>query len=477
MTLSVEAYGQGPQGSGTPYSAYGFGTLAGSTQTVQAMMGGVGTAVADPYGLSIANPASYPFLGHTIFESGIAVRNVRYESANTRSNGRGARMQGLTLGVPFGKGRWGLGMGVSPVSSVNYSIKGTSTVDSKTVNMLYTGQGGLDRAFLGLGYLVWQSNDTLSRGSKLSIGANVDYVFGSVEQQSKAYYPTGSGYYNSSVSNSLILRSPASVVGLQFAGDLVDKHKAQARMNARKEAALARDRKEEMDHLNAGLDPAARKPVRIPKRAGEAIRYRIGLSAELPVSMSARYTAVANNFVISATGVEFPRDSSLFIDNAAGTVEMPLLLSVGFALQTSRWMVSVEHRYRDWSRSALLVDGYEPTGQLVEARSYSLGASFRPAGEDRGNFWKGTIYRAGLRYADDYIMVNNTTFNQVGLSVGLSMPLMSATSRSRFSVGAEFGQRGTTDNGLIRERYADIYFGVTITPDFREQWFKKRRIE
>ena len=65
----------------------------------------------------------------------------------------------------------------------------------------------------------------------------------------------------------------------------------------------------------------------------------------------------------------------------------------------------------------------------------------------------------------------------MAFSTGVSLPIMGSSTRSRLNFGAELGERGTTDNGLIRERFASIFVGITITPDGREFWFRKRRIE
>ena len=47
----------------------------------------------------------------------------------------------------------------------------------------------------------------------------------------------------------------------------------------------------------------------------------------------------------------------------------------------------------------------------------------------------------------------------------------------RFNIGAELGQRGTTANGALQERFVDVFVGITITPELRENWFRKRRID
>jgi len=87
------------------------------------------------------------------------------------------------------------------------------------------------------------------------------------------------------------------------------------------------------------------------------------------------------------------------------------------------------------------------------------------------------VYRAGVRLENEYLQVGNTQLQGRSVSLGLSVPLLAGTTRSRFNVGCELGDRGTREAGLLRERSATLLLGVTITPDVREGWFRKRRID
>src|SRR5688572_19936029 len=83
LLLTVTAmpvHAQGQQGSGSPYSAYGFGDLMGSTQVSQALMGGVGVALADPFSVAQVNPATYTALMRPAFEAGGVARFIRFDS-------------------------------------------------------------------------------------------------------------------------------------------------------------------------------------------------------------------------------------------------------------------------------------------------------------------------------------------------------------------------------------------------------------
>ena len=120
---------------------------------------------------------------------------------------------------------------------------------------------------------------------------------------------------------------------------------------------------------------------------------------------------------------------------------------------------------------------YALRSDLRPASAYALGASFRPAGQQGGSFLRRTIYRAGARYAEDPIALRGLGITQIGMSFGCSFPIAGASTRSRINLAVEHGQRGTTAEGLLREQYTTLNLGITITPDLREQWFRKRRIE
>jgi hypothetical protein len=62
------------------------------------------------------------------------------------------------------------------------------------------------------------------------------------------------------------------------------------------------------------------------------------------------------------------------------------------------------------------------------------------------------------------------------MSFGLGIPVgLMINSNTNINFGAKFGKLGTTDNGLIQERYIGLYFGLSITPGRGNYWFVKRK--
>ena len=438
LLVPALAHGQAPQGSGSPYSAYGLGEFVGSTQVSQAIMGGLSVAVNDPVSVVSANPASYAGLRLTCFETGVVVRNSTYKTALTSGTGRRVDLMGFTLGVPFGRGKYAMALGVNPVSKVGYDITDAQPFPGYAAGVTndYTGDGGLSKAFLGLAWNLVNKRDSLNNGKRLAIGANVGYLFGRVEESRKTIYPQSSGYYNTSAVSSLIMRDVTGNVGLQLQGDL-------------------------------------RKHV---ERTDNALRYLAGVSVELPTDLRARRTELVTSYGRSATGVEFPFDTVYSSEGNRSVLKLPIGIGAGFTVFDLHWSVSAEVKFQDW-RNLRITEGSGTTNNLAQSMVYALGASWRPAGEVGGTLLERSIYRLGVRYNNDYLVVGGKQLNEIGMSFGVSLPVMGSSTRSRLNLGAELGNRGTTENGLVQERYAAVFIGITITPDFREQWFKKRRIE
>jgi len=402
-------------------------------------MGGAGVAVYDQYGVMPINPASYASLARPLFEIGMALSVQEFVTGKERQVGQRSDLLGFSLAGSFGQGRWGFALGLNPVSKVGYRVSDTQPLGNtgQEVEFQYAGIGGLDRAFIGLGHNIILKRDSLGNGPRWSVGANLNYLFGTIDESRKAFYPQGGGFLNTNSISSLTMRDPMFTLGTQFQGDL------------RKRTG----------------------------RTDNGLRYMVGASAELPATLNAKYNKLVNSFVLGGSNIEFPVDTISFVQGAKGSVTLPPSYAVGFSVYNSKWAITVEHRRRNWNTLSVDVEGFSSRSELGANASYILGGSFKPAGDNRGGFWKTTIYRAGFRYTDDYLVVANDQLNEFGMSFGMSLPVMGSSTRSRLNFGAELGKKGTSDNGLIEQRFADFYIGLTLTPDNREAWFRKRRIE
>jgi hypothetical protein len=358
-------------------------------------------------------------------------------AGDERSTGHRADLMGFAIGVPFGRDRWGMGLGLIPVTRVVYSMEekvplGTS---GHSVMHNYSGTGGISKAFIGAGFRPLMHMDSLGNGNILSIGANLVYRFGAIDDQRKAYYPRGQGYHNTSFSTLLELRNPGAEVGMQFQGDL-------------------------------------RKAV---TRNGNGLRYTVGVAVELGSTLGADRTQLVNTFFIGGRGGEIPLDTVRYSEGVKGTIFLPPQYAMAVAVHNAQWFVSVEHRRRDWTGLRVNIEDYDLGTELAPATSYRLGAHYRPGGQ---GYWNTVTYRAGAHFGGQNVVIGGEQLSELGMAFGLSMPVLGSATFSRLHLGGVAGKRGAGD-GSLAERYVGLCFGLTITPSLQEQkqWFKKRRIE
>lgn len=461
-------------GGDSPFSSYGLGEVVGNTQVPQLLMGGVGVATTDPAGISPMNPASYCSLQKAAFETGFVGHLTQLRTDAATQDRANTRVLGLSVGIPWRNGRWALALGLLPVTSVGYNISEEGVLGSGTdYRHTYAGTGGLNRGFFGLAHTLWHERPKANGSGlgRLTLGGNFNYLFGTIEQTRKALYPAGAGYTNLIAYQGLVLSGPAANFGLHFSDVLV----GAARINRTREARYQaeRERYTAVDTVGTGTKgrsaPRPARPVEAPWM------YTIGLCGELPTDLHARRDLQELSFVLS-NGIEAIRDTNRYEQGRRGTLFIPPSFGVGLQVANERWSFLADARYRDWSLLRLDVEGYSLPSQLRPSLSVQAGASFRPARDRDRSFLKRVVYRVGARRTTDYLKVGDLQLDETAVSGGFSLPISEGAYLARLNLGVVADQRGSAAAG-VEERFANIYFGLTLTPNKRERWFAPYRIE
>jgi hypothetical protein len=111
------------------------------------------------------------------------------------------------------------------------------------------------------------------------------------------------------------------------------------------------------------------------------------------------------------------------------------------------------------------------------ASKISIGGFWIPKSNSISNYWQRVTYRAGIRLENSGLSINATgnsgdftTINDFGISFGLGLPI--GNQLSKVNLGFEYGNRGNTTNGLIKENYFNLRLGLDLT----DKWFRKRKI-
>ena len=153
------------EGTSSPYSYYGMGTLTFRGTAESRAMGGLGV-FSDSIHLNLQNPAAYADLRLINFSIGGNHKATKEETETESQNNSSTSIDYVAMGIPMGK--LGMGFGLLPYTAVGYDFY-SQLSDGRTQ---YTGSGGLNKVFLSLGYQVTQG---------LNLGVEGSYNFGKIE--------------------------------------------------------------------------------------------------------------------------------------------------------------------------------------------------------------------------------------------------------------------------------------------------------
>lgn len=436
ILLSQTAFAQ--QNVSSPYSRYALGDINSGIFAPYAGMASAGIALADSNFLNYTNPASYSFIQEhkPIFDIGIAGQFIKASSANDEERYNAVGLRNIALGFPVSK-RTGISFGIMPFSSVGYNMSvkvEESSIGEVTYN--YNGSGGINRLYLGTGVKIINKPF-----HKLSAGINASFVFGNMERNSTAIYPSGIGILHSKVVYNTIVSDFIIDGGILYKGKISKNN-----------------------------------------------WISIGATAGLPSKLSARQEMLAYTFGNTLT--ENLVDTVNYVDTTSGTISIPLRLGYGFALTFNkpligsafrRLVVSGQFELQDWGSYAEEFGSESVTDNLRDSRSAAIGLQFTPyvneSYKDEIRLWQIINYRLGFRYSNTYLQLNNTQLQQYGISFGFGIPLIQSASLSSLNLGFEFGKRGTTENNLLLEDYFNFYVGFSISPHRNDGWFFKRKYD
>jgi hypothetical protein len=322
----------------------------------------------------------------------------------------------LAVALPLKK--FGLGFGVLPYSSVGYNLQ--SRNDNNDLQYRYRGQGGINRAFVGLGYQVSEN---------LKIGFDAQYNFGNITNTSIAF-----GY-----------------------NDLGELLQFQSREVNRSDLGGF--------SFNIGTI--------FNKKLNNALEFMVAASYSPEAGISSKNQSEFSTIVIDSSQAEFVVDSAIVdleSDNLAQTsLILPSKTNFGIGIGKPRkWFVGVDYTLLEASKFSNRFVEIDNT-TFEDAASFSIGGFFIPKYDSLGNYWKRIVYRTGLRLEQTGLVVNNESIEEFGISFGVGIPVGRLFSNANLSF--EWGQRGTTASNLVKE----TFLNVNISLSLNDRWFEKRK--
>ena len=86
-------------------------------------------------------------------------------------------------------------------------------------------------------------------------------------------------------------------------------------------------------------------------------------------------------------------------------------------------------------------------------------------------YFKRVVYRAGVRFEETGLKINNESINEFGISFGIGLPIGRYFSNA--NLGVEIGKRGTTNQNLVEENFINFQISLSLT----DRWFVKRKYD
>lgn len=412
-------------GSYTPYSLFGVGDLASPGTAYNKTMGGVGIANRNHRFLNITNPAAVTARDTLSFMADYSILqdNKIFRQGDMRSASNTMNVSSLAMSFPIWKSS-AMMVGIRPYSDAGYSygyLETDPSIIGNTGNVAYTasGSGSLYQVFAAAGVTFWR---------RLSLGAEFDYHFGKIDKSFQLTFSDPS--YNGATSGHIIqLTAPAWKVGIQYEQPLGSKSSLTFGATYKSKAAFSGN--------------------------VESYRYSSG----------------------SAT-----KDTLDFKTGVPGNISLASEKGVGLCYRyADKFMVEVDYTRADWRDSGMAnVRGF--TGYLNDddartpftcslSESYRVGVEYIPNRSDIRYYYKKIAYRAGAYWKKDYYSLFGNQVNAYGITIGATLPVFRMY--NGITLGADFGQRGSIKDNMVRETYCNFSIGFNL----HDIWFVKNRYE
>lgn len=310
------------------------------------------------------------------------------------------------IAVGIPAGKFGFGFGVIPSTAVGYRLRESNEGSYDE----FKGRGGLNKLFLSMGYQLTKD---------FHIGVEGSYNFGNIQNKSI--------FFQNGVQFGSRERNRSDLSGFK---------------------------------VNFGL------------------QYEKMLSKNLQIMGSASYSPEAKltsdntrelaTIALTSGGDELVSDFSK-IDVANTKMDLPSDLRVGAGIGRPRkWFAGIE--YENIGAGSFNNRSFDIANTAFkDASVYRVGGFYIPDYRDVTSYFKRIVLRAGFRYQETGLSINNEDIDEFGISFGAGLPAGSYL--TNINLGVEYGQRGTQASGLVKENFFTVFISLSLN----DKWFQKRK--
>lgn len=405
------------QAAPSPFTTYGIGEFYGSGLVHNQ---GTGTGVAQPqyWYINNQNPALLVFNNMSVFQVGVVGESRTIKGETTNEKNSGGNLNYISMAFPIKLTKWTTSVGLMPYTNVDFKFQYSDYAydpSGAIVDTLVTQEAGTG----GLTQVYWSNGVRITKD--LSVGLRAAYMFGPI----------------SNVYSNVLTTQP----------------------NQGDPYLVNIENKKNVNGFNFGLGVSYSKDS-LGRRKDR--RFSIGAVYNIASNFNAK---VVDR--ISRTSLAGDTLEQYTINSNNGKIHLPESYTFGISYgRGSRWNVSTEFFYQDWSSFTSL--NSEDEG-LVESWRASLGGEFTSDPYALENYLKRVTFRAGFTYQEYPYYANAARVKDYGINLGFSLP----AGRSSVDVAAQIGRRGDMAVNVLEETYFRIFFGIT----FNDQWFIKRKFD
>lgn len=413
----------------SPYTRYGIGEIDRGGFGMNRAMGNLSTGLRKQNQINILNPASLTTQDTMSFIFDVGISGTAKSIYTTDLNTDYQNLYFDHLAISFPIQRWWYGsVGLVPYSRIGYNIQTKELAQGMdTVNAVnnYYGNGGINQVFFSNAFKIFKD---------FSLGVNFSYLFGSLEQYNILSLDIEDSY-STLKANEISLKKFTYDIGIQYNKSILDKY---------------------------------------------FVTIGVVYSSKINFSGTNKTTTfMTENFVFGGMNVldylaistnnseEYLADTIQYELSKNYRVEIPQRISLGFSGGIKdKLTIGFDFSQQDWSEIKTL----NLTDNFAKDMTYNFGIEYIPNKFAFRNYLNLINYRAGFYYNTGYLKFGSDQISSYGITFGVGLPI---TSKTFVNVFGTYGQRGTTNNGLIKE---DFYlFGINLT--LYDFWFYKSKFE
>lgn len=403
----------------SPYSKFGLGEIQKNHLPQFSGMGGLSTGIRsfDSYfNINTGNPASYSGLRLTVIDIGVYGNHGKMSRGKTSQTNSDFNLSHLNFAIPVSQ-KAAFSFGLMPFSTTGYRFSSPSTVDTISLNHVYSGDGGISKVYFGYG---------MQFGKHISVGFNANYLFGTLRNIQEVQYPVSQGALNAKSEQSRYINGLTFDYGVQYS-----------------------------------------------KTLDNDMNFVIGYAGNVGTGMKVKESSVSYRTFGNSTGdnQNVALDTISYASGQKKDITFPLSHKVGFSLsKLNHWLVGIDGHSTKWS------DYREGDASLGLRDSYGIAIGGVITPDITSTKYLNLVdYKMGIRYDKTNLRIGDKDVNEIAISLGFGLPLPSnrRTSFYKINFSTEFVQRGSSDVHLVKESFINFRLGFTLN----DLWFQRYKYD